>query len=291
MMKSFLKKGFRKVGIEIRRVEERRSIPPVLDDPFEALHHNVGLKKAAFHCPMAKCVSPHGFSFSKDGWHPLSATLAEFHNGICTKYNESVVKSFFEKWQPRNLSEAIVCLDQPILSFEKLPSYLLLLAPWIAQTPEELLIDIKSWCRKDYIEHDQPDFNFDTHGFQFHGPAHKSLVHLEFHRLHSIYQSIMANGYVRDNGDITVWLLKRGSEIKYYRFGPGSHRIAALMALGYEDFPAVFFKDAVIDIEDVDYWPQVRRGFWSKKNAQMYFDGLFDFDSLSWAKKMGLSRT
>jgi hypothetical protein len=50
--------------------------------------------------------------------------------------------------------------------------------------------------------------------------------------------------------------LKRGSEYRYLRIGPGFHRTVVMAALGYETVPATFQQPFVINLDNVDYWPR-----------------------------------
>lgn len=61
-----------------------------------------------------------------------------------------------------------------------------------------------------------------------------------------------------------------------------------MSALGYKTIPAVFKRDHIIRVDDVDYWPQVRSGVWGRDDALRYVDHLFDFDSRAWAQERGL---
>jgi hypothetical protein len=47
----------------------------------------------------------------------------------------------------------------------------------------------------------------------------------------------------------------------------------------------------VIDVDDVDRWPQVRAGVWTREAAIRYIDHLFDFDATAWARQLGLIGT
>lgn len=77
--------------------------------------------------------------------------------------------------------------------------------------------------------------------------------------------------------------LKRGSEYRYLRIGRGFHRTVVMAALGYETVPATFQQPFVSNLDNVDYWPQVRRGVGTREDAIRYFHHLFD-----WASDRGL---
>jgi hypothetical protein len=47
----------------------------------------------------------------------------------------------------------------------------------------------------------------------------------------------------------------------------------------------------LIDVDDVDFWPQVRTGMWTAADARRYVHHLFDFDERNWASNLGLVST
>jgi hypothetical protein len=64
----------------------------------------------------------------------------------------------------------------------------------------------------------------------------------------------------------------------------GLHRAAVLSALGNQQVTVRLRKNMVVRREDVGSWPLVTQGVYSTSLALAYFDHLFDFDSLSWAR-------
>ena len=56
----------------------------------------------------------------------------------------------------------------------------------------------------------------------------------------------------------------------------GHHRVHAMAALGHQHIPAKVRNSAIIRIDDVDSWPQMRRGVWPKRAAIDYLNHLFD---------------
>jgi hypothetical protein len=60
-----------------------------------------------------------------------------------------------------------------------------------------------------------------------------------------------------------------------------------MSALGYETIPGIFYEPSIIDIQMIEYWPQVKNGLWSIKQATDYFDHVFEFDSRKWAINKG----
>lgn len=135
--------------------------------------------------------------------------------------------------------------------------------------------DTRNWNRNDNSGHGCSHLDFPEDGWAFSGPVHPDKGRLEFLRLISLYQSIKENGYDQTKGYIGVIQIKRDNEYRYLVGGGGYHRALVMAALGYEYIPARFNRNSTIDVNDVDFWPQVRNGLWSKNQALKYVDHLF----------------
>lgn len=264
--------------------------PPLFEDPLEALHYHLGGKPAAFRCPLHLTRHALGFSFSSRGWHPLVATLQEFDAGLASSYPGSLLDVFYETWQPASAGEAIAGFEQYApRAFDRLPGRDAYWKPWIADSIEELRERFAVWYWKDYAQYGV-SLDPELHGDKFFGPVHPDLGAAEYMRLTGVFKSIQANGYDRRLGDVRVEALKRESEFRFLISGGGLHRTAAMAALGHDAVPATFrrHRAALIDVADVDYWPNVRRGVWSREEAIRYVDHLFDYDSTGWAEERRL---
>lgn len=263
--------------------------PPIFEDPLEALHYHQGGKPAAFFCPLDQ-TRHMGFDPSSRGWHPFVAALQEYHAGLATSYQDSVLEAFYDSWQPDRASDAIpgFAAHAPP-AFRELPSPDASVAPWISYSVGEMRERFHSWYRKDNAQF-SAEFDPDTHGHKDFGPVHPDHGELEFRRLTEVFASIRDYGYDRTLGDVNVGILRRGSDLRFIKWGPGTHRTAAMAALGHATIPATFSRTrgAIFDVADVDYWPNVRNGIWYREAATRYVDHLFDFDSVQWARDRDL---
>lgn len=288
--KRALKAGFRALGLEVHHIPkepEPPSPPPLFDDPYEALHYQRGGKDAAFACPLDQCVMFNGFSFAPQGWNPFTATLQEYRQGNCHSYEGSLLEKYYASWQPENALEALLGLENEPSALAHLPHFALV-SPWTARTIDESIDAVRAWYSAEMREHEKPHLRLETHGFKLHGQVHPEVGRLEFSRLKRVFDSITTRGYVREGRDVDVLMVQRGSEPRYL-FRHGMHRMAAMSALGYRTIPVRFCRlPFSVDVEDVDYWPQVRRGVWSTRAARQYIDHLFDFDAAAWARRKGL---
>jgi hypothetical protein len=261
--------------------------PPLMDDAMEALLHRQGGEAAAFRCPIDQCTHFIGFGFSASGWHPFVTTLLEYRAGHVSTYDRSLLRDYYATWQPRSAAEALAGFDVSG-ALTELPSYCFYLTPWTASTPATIAESLAYWTRVENAEHGEPDLDYREHGIGYFGPTHTAKGEMEFRRLTSIYDRLAATGYDRRYGDVNVRVMKRGDELRFIVDGGGYHRTAAFAAAGESVVPATFVEPWVVAEEDVEYWPQVRRGVWSRGDAVRYFHHLFDFDSREWARERGL---
>lgn len=260
----------------------------IVDCPLEALSLEQDGKNVVFMCPLDKVVSPMGFSYSPETWHPFVETVREFSEGDCESYESSVLKKYYEKWTPDNAAEALVGFEKPPSLFYDQPAHIHRLYPWKASGVEKIDKEIRSWAHKDNMEHGYVRWKLETDGYQFHGPVSHEKGNLEFKRLTKLYKTIKKEGYNLTFGGVSVLMLRNGDEFRFIQAGPGIHRTAVMAGLGYELIPAEFKRCCVIDIDFVDYWPQVLKGIWSRESAVAYFNYLFNYNSRAWANKIGL---
>lgn len=284
--------SLRKFGIDIARYKKKFNdpfLPRIFDDPIEALCSiQGGGETVAFECPLDKAVHRKGFRWgSPKGWHPFVESLREYEAGNSTCYDDSILKSYYEKHRPEAASDALIGFDTAPDVFHEYPPYGYRLSPWRSNTIHDIEKIVKHWTNEDNKEHGRPEITFSSGGKKIHGPVSREKGKLEYRRLTSVYDSIKENGYIHSEGYPHVRVLKRNDE---YLFRPvrRKHRIAAMAALGYDSVPALYDHLSVVDITMVNWWPQVIQGVWSSGQAKQYFDYLFDFDSRAWAWERGL---
>ncbi|WP_445157952.1 hypothetical protein [Halomonas sp. E14] len=285
----FLERALKKLSkkVKSKKTDKKKYLPPdIVEGPLEALVLRQAGKSVAFRCRMEYCIDESGLGFSPVGWHPFVAVLAEYETNNKLVYKDSILEKFYKKWQPNNAGEALIGMDPPPKKMAELPPYALFLSPWKPVTLDELKARIDQWTSEDNLEHGHPELDWKKNGLKFFGPVNDDLGEFEFQRLIDIYEVLRKRGYDRDCGDIGVVLLRHRNEYRFLVAGGGRHRIAALAALGYKEFPAQYIvPQFVVDSRDAEHWPQVRAGMWSAKEATAYMDYLFDFDSGSWFDK------
>jgi hypothetical protein len=276
-------------GLELIRKPPRFDPPPLYDDPLEAVYEATQSNRpfaAAIRCPVDKIVDYQGFGFAADRWHPFVAVLRDLAlHGAAQA--EALLERYYAVFQPRNAAEAIPDFAQPPLLFRTLPPYLFRLTPWETVTPEEMDEECRRGAWVDNAGNGSPKLTLEKDGHQMFGPVSTAKRQLEMRRLSSIHASISSKGYDRRHGDCAFRVIRRGDDIRYLPCGGGYHRTAAIAACGHDWVPGRFYRRSalVIDTREVDLWPQVRRGVWTRDQALAYVDHLFDHSSAVWAQR------
>jgi hypothetical protein len=291
-MRRSIRSGLRAFGVEVRRARPTASEPPPLvDDPLEALHLARGGAAIAFRCPLHLATDTRGFSFAPDGWHPWVAELQDQQRRERSVFAGSLLERYFGSFQPRTALEALPGFGGGAdhCGLGALPSELFWLTPWMVGSPEELQATVRAWMTRGAQQHGLGDYDPDRDGSPYHGPVSDQLGQVEVDRLRSAHVALREAGYDRRFGDSLFYLVRRGRELRAVKFGSGYHRTAAAAALGHDGVPAQLREPLAVDVDDVDDWPQVRSGMWSREAALRYVDHLFDFDARAWATGHGLA--
>lgn len=262
----------------------RELVPPFLNaHPLTALVLSRTMGPTAFSCPIEQIIMLNGFGFGQSSWHPFSAALQARALGNTPIFNDSVLRRFYAHWQPKDAAEAVVGFNKTPNILRDAPPHAYHFSPWSTLSLEETIDQIERYYAADYVEHNCPDLRLEIDGFKFHGPVSSELGRVELDRLNRIYNTIADFGYDRLRGDINVYMLRRGTELRFVCRG-GAHRLAAMKALGHTAIPAQLRPPYLVDIQELEHWPQVVSGQWDAEAAKHYFNHLFDFNALAWAQ-------
>ena len=274
----------RRYGLELRQLDQRKSHADdtiLHGDPLSAIFSLRGGERAGFKCPIKHIRTPLGFGLSRTQWHPFLAAVME---GSLTNVKRSVLIRFFDCWQPESASDAIPGFYSMPTGLGAFPPSAAYLSPWSAKSPEAM----SKWVERSERRARQ------EHGYLFSRACLDSqsyteaVARFEAARLREVEKSIKSNGFDPSFGFISCTIFKRDDEFVFCVIN-GNHRVAVMAALGYEWVPAHIYPGPyMIDLADIDMWPQVRSGLWSKNEATNYFNHIFDFDSLAWAQENNL---
>jgi len=173
---------------------------------------------------------------------------------------DSALRNFYEMHQPKNCLEEHFCYNNADMSSIVLPPVGLL--PWSRQRK-------KFFGEKGLSE---------AHGHQAYGPASEKKINLEAKRLTRILESINRYGYQPElfGGYPRGQLLVDDANTpvrQHFLISSGQHRLAALSYLGFGDTFITFeaWLPREIRISDIDNWPGVSVGTFTKEVAQKIF--------------------
>lgn len=278
-LKTTARKAFQKVGLDVRRIRDvqRTHAEPALlfEDPLEAYYAAVQGIRATFLCPLEEIVDLQGFSFAPPNWHPFVAAIQQLE-ARGPEQAEALLERYYATFQPANAAEAILGFANAPALYSNSKPHLFRLAPWHFEKPEQMIAKIERWMQNDSAQRGEA-LTIEADGYPMYGPISPRKRKLEVERLANVWRSIREYGYDRTHGDCRFAILRRGKDVRYVIGGGGYHRTAAMAACRYESVPGEFWpRPAIIDAADVDHWPQVRRGVWTRSQALDYVDQLFD---------------
>lgn len=147
--------------------------------------------------------------------------------------------------------------------------------PWSASSIKAEKKSVVRWLQNDNQEQGQ-DLDI-THGHTYYGPVSHQKLRLETDRFLQVFESIYQNGYKRENtndGDIIATILVSNDGSWRWTVRKGHHRANSLAALDYELIPVCVKK--IVYESEVEYWPNVFSGLYTKKGAFDIFRQFFE---------------
>jgi hypothetical protein len=282
-IKTKIKKGLRKIGLDISRYENRLPTP-VTDNIEEAIRSSKIGRPMAYNAQLAELRTVNGFSLGGEGWHPFAALTKQLLASPNIGYNDSNLKAFYQCWTPKNSHEALLGVNAP-KKLRQLPPFTLH-HPMQDLSPEE---------RSEFMLNNIEDENIwsgiqgvkANEGYGLQGPISERKGKIEFNRIRTTLNSILKYGYDRSQieGDITAIAVLHNHKF-FFLVDHGQHRSGILSGMNYTKVP--IYISAKYDTNDLAHWCQVYRGYWSREEVLSYLEHLEKFDSLDWAKKRGL---
>jgi len=272
MLKLKLKNLLRKIGIHIVFL---RKLNPIVVNEFHSIKQLLYLRDSNIlvaKVPMQFGRSLPCFSYSKDSLHPF--VIAARRANISEQNVIEVLKKYYELVTPKNSLEIF---DMGFnLDKKEFPSWAVLM-PWDCETQAELINKTKKT-----VEHENKVAGYRLGiegGWSWLGPTGIKKTKIEANRLLALLKSIKLKGYKRSNeidGDIIANILIGEKDNWVWQSISGQHRASILSALGYE---TVYVRiNKFIRREDVEHWPNVVNGFYTKQEALKIFDMIFDSD-------------
>jgi len=217
------------------------------------------------------------YSFGCGGQHPFSvAVKMAKHKNIKQQYNEieKVLKFFYKTVAPKTSAEVFQFKTDSLLG--RHPSWAVVM-PW----DSENVVEWKQFITK-AVHHENLRENSSEGiegGWAWLGPVSIKKLHIETSRTVQILQSIQARGYQRLDsldGDIVVNILVNDDNDWVWQSIGAQHRVSVLSGLGREKVQVRVKK--IIRRQDIEYWPNVVNGTYTKEEARKLFDVVFEGD-------------
>jgi hypothetical protein len=231
--------------------------------------------------PLRRCRTLGALAFpcGRADVNPMAATLRAYAAEDGRSYEGSPLQRYFERWQPATLAEA-VGLDPSSASARlqapttgDVPPL-----PWSPEAPSRA-----------HERHQREGFQQaaaragvvgqELVGSLYYGPVSYAFGATTLERLVGVFESIRREGYVPGGADRPHLrgLLLLGDEDYRVLITSGKHRVAALSALQVDLVPVEFgaTPPVVVDRDDVDRWPAVVSGIYTREEALDVFDRVF----------------
>lgn len=255
----------------VKKVRNRtRTIPFGLD--------SIKSSSSIIEVELEKCRDIQYFSYTTNGWHPFTATIEEHLKNPDKPYNKSILKKFYDAFQPKNRQEQ--WLEEEKKSIKPLcqgwPNY-----PWDLMAkviPKRFFTDLLR----------------ERGGNQHFGPNSYTFGKDQYKRLINTYKMITMNGYhpeIFPDGYVKGFLQVKDND---YRFiiVEGQHRIAALSLMGVETLYCKFIQEEhhpqIVNYNERDDWKQVKNGLYTREVAERIFIKFFKENGSEKARRLGL---
>jgi len=230
-----------------------------------------------------KCTDFVATNYGNEGWNNYRAVIEEhIEKGDKITYGTSVLRDYYNKFMPKNMNQFLFFNDEE--NFEPINLGWVPL-PWLkVNMPKEKIPKKYSSKRKKK-----------TGGIQHFGPNNKDFLKREYNRILKAYNKIKSMGYVPEaypDGFIQGYFFMKGGDYTFY-VTEGKHRLAAMAALGIERFKCRLESRKkrylmFVDYEEVENWPQVKRGLYSKEAARKVFMQYFNCNGSNIAEEYDL---
>lgn len=277
-MRLKLKKIFRLFAADIRSQKNAIDLSFLKDHDIHpiSVSYRSGEGDVLLNVPLSRCRHFLWLSYpcTINSDSPFVKTLLHYKEGLCLQYEGSALEKFYSLWQPKNAGDLLFLENPSYEKFKNLPPSSVPLL-WADQNPEDLVISRKYAIERDNKAHGALLSYKD--GDTFFGPVSLEKGRLEFNRLIRVYDSIKKNGFKVDRlgfANIYVVCLIDDLRTGTYSFlvsSGGQHRLAALTVLGYDKVTVqLSSKEGIkglIRLSDIDYWPSVVNGYFSKDEA------------------------
>lgn len=222
--------------------------------------------------PAERCRS-HILGFTIEG-NPFVQMLKEYAESKSGYYG-STLERYYNEYCPTSMQSVLNSVNPALSKYHPMATVL----PWSTSTPEDKLpitcVDVSATNLLSKEAYKLGLSEQDSFGWQFFGPVSDSVGLQEYQRLVTVYNSIQSNGYQPErHGHMSGHFLISDNDWAWVNFG-GKHRFASLAALEFKSIPVALkskLSGLFIRRVDVDCWPNVKNGLFTRDDALDIFD-------------------
>jgi hypothetical protein len=228
-----------------------------------------GRRRFLIEVPLLHCRGLYGLPL--DNLHPFVRTARALIDGKIHCYSGSPLQRYYDHFQPQHAAEL---LELPASSPLSTAPAFCVVWPWQSGSISD---KAKARLERASAINRQRGLPLDlSHGHSSFGPVSEQKGHLEFAALARLVAQVREKGYLRrpePDGDIQVIALNDELSETRFLIRTGQHRAAVMAALGFERVPAVVIRH--VRKVDLNHWPHVKDGLFSRDQARSIFDRLF----------------
>ncbi len=208
--------------------------------------------------------------------HPFTEGMKAYGQNPELHVKDSPMAYFYQTYQPKNHLEAFFGTREN---------------PLLKNASEEDIKPLISFSTRDYlapwVESPIPmggigDGLDASHGSHYLGPVSDLFLEREYQRLVGIYNSVQAQGFnlTLQTDTIRGYFIRHQGMTRSIIVG-GNHRAGVLTALKAPYIPVERHPDrpTLVQLEDLNEWPQVKNNTMSKAIAEAIFLSFFTFAS------------
>jgi hypothetical protein len=244
------------------------------NDPV-ALHYRGTATPVLVSAPFSTGRGLRTMPLDPDGSHPFIRAVAHCAqtDGEAPRIAE-VLDRYYQRVQPASAREWLGLPPDADATLGAQPPWALAM-PWDERSPDGWRREREKFALQ---ENQAYGLNWGIEaGWHFWGPMDPEKAAIETQRLHRLFYSMETDGYHRHNGrdgDVRAVVLRKRSGEWRWQVAGGEHRAAVACALGFGEIPLRVIQ--LVHRDEVDAWPNVQAGVFSRAEALVVFDRIFD---------------
>lgn len=276
-VKATIRQIFSAAGWMLHSVPENRQgaldVRDSADHPAALLYYGQQtVPSVLIDAPVERGYSLEAFTLDADGANPYIRAIR--HAETSNKSRQAIrqtLAQYYRAVQPASAAQWLGVEGDRIPALADQPPWARVF-PWENDTIDQRRYNVQGKTRQEN-RRQGTELTIEN-GWKLCGPVDQAFLDMKTDRLHSLYQSIKTHGYIRNDeigGDIrTIVLVDDDDRWRWLQCGGGFHRAAVCSALGYQTLPVRVWR--VIFRRDVDIWPGVANGLYSRTAALEVFD-------------------